>query len=181
MIRTFEELGKQDIPKAGGKGANLGVLAQAGLPVPPGFVLTVDFFAPWLAALQDTTEWRSLQAALHAGRDLSAPADALKARCTELHFASAQEEALAAALPSLPPDALLAVRSSSPQEDLAAASFAGGYETSLGVVRDDLPDAIRRCFASACWVEVDGTNGVVRILDGAGRAQPDREPLHQSA
>ena len=33
------ELTRADIPYAGGKGANLGELTSAGLPVPPGFVV----------------------------------------------------------------------------------------------------------------------------------------------
>ncbi|MBN1449640.1 MAG: hypothetical protein JW963_01380, partial [Anaerolineales bacterium] len=41
-----------------------------------------------------------------------------------------------------------AVRSSSPEEDLEGASFAGGYETHLGVTVRHLEDAIRRSFAS---------------------------------
>src|SRR5919199_4278251 len=36
----FNEIRKDDIALAGGKGANLGELSRAGLPVPPGFVLT---------------------------------------------------------------------------------------------------------------------------------------------
>src|ERR687897_909256 len=36
----FDELGKEDIALAGGKGANLGELSRAGLPVPPGYVIT---------------------------------------------------------------------------------------------------------------------------------------------
>jgi rifampicin phosphotransferase len=36
----FDEIRKDDIALAGGKGANLGELSHAGLPVPPGFVLT---------------------------------------------------------------------------------------------------------------------------------------------
>ena len=44
---------------------------------------------------------------------------------------------------------MFAVRSSSPEEDLAAASFAGGYETRLGVRAHDLAQALRGCFASA--------------------------------
>ena len=37
--RTFSELTRADVPFAGGKGANLGELMHAGLPVPPGFVV----------------------------------------------------------------------------------------------------------------------------------------------
>ena len=43
---------------------------------------------------------------------------------------------------------LLAVRSSSPEEDLEGASFAGGYETVLGVTKDTLEKAIETAFVS---------------------------------
>ena len=39
-VVRFADLGRGDIAVAGGKGANLGELTRAGLPVPPGFVLT---------------------------------------------------------------------------------------------------------------------------------------------
>ena len=35
----FAQLGKNDIPTAGGKGVNLGEMTAAGFPIPPGFVL----------------------------------------------------------------------------------------------------------------------------------------------
>ncbi len=44
-VRPFSELGTGDLALAGGKGANLGELVQAHLPVPPGFVL-VTFEPP---------------------------------------------------------------------------------------------------------------------------------------
>lgn len=46
-------------------------------------------------------------------------------------------------------DGPFAVRSSGVAEDLAGASFAGQYETVLDVSREDLPDVVRRVFASA--------------------------------
>ena len=45
-------------------------------------------------------------------------------------------------------DATCAVRSSSPEEDLETASFAGCYETVLGVKPADLEEAVRACFVS---------------------------------
>ena len=39
-VKKFEDLSKDDLGIAGGKGANLGELTQAGIPVPPGFVVT---------------------------------------------------------------------------------------------------------------------------------------------
>lgn len=38
-VRRFAELSRADVAFAGGKGANLGELTAAGLPVPPGFVV----------------------------------------------------------------------------------------------------------------------------------------------
>jgi pyruvate, water dikinase len=49
-IVWFDQLGRSDVATAGGKGANLGELARAGLPVPPGFVVTAPAF---LAAMED--------------------------------------------------------------------------------------------------------------------------------
>jgi rifampicin phosphotransferase len=47
-----------------------------------------------------------------------------------------------------------AVRSSASAEDLAGASFAGQYETVLGVGLDELPNAVRRVLASAASARV---------------------------
>ena len=58
-------------------------------------------------------------------------------------------EDLCNSLAALGEDVLFAVRSSSPEEDLASASFAGGYETRLGVPPADLENAVRHCFASS--------------------------------
>ncbi len=43
-VRWFSEIGKDDVLVAGGKGASLGEMTRAGIPVPPGFVVTVDAF-----------------------------------------------------------------------------------------------------------------------------------------
>ena len=50
-VRSFSELGAGDIALAGGKGANLGELVQAGLPVPPGFVLATSAYQASVAAM----------------------------------------------------------------------------------------------------------------------------------
>jgi phosphoenolpyruvate synthase/pyruvate phosphate dikinase len=39
LTRSIAELSREDVPYAGGKGANLGELTGAGLPVPDGFVV----------------------------------------------------------------------------------------------------------------------------------------------
>ena len=44
LIREFAKLGKGDAALAGGKGASLGEMTQAGIPVPPGYVILSDAF-----------------------------------------------------------------------------------------------------------------------------------------
>src|SRR5579872_6910307 len=53
-VRRFQELGVHDTAVAGGKGANLGELTRAGMPVPPGFVITA-------AAYVDAIEQRGVR------------------------------------------------------------------------------------------------------------------------
>ncbi|ODT98255.1 MAG: hypothetical protein ABS81_28295 [Pseudonocardia sp. SCN 72-86] len=49
-VRGFSEIGRDDVEVAGGKGANLGELARAGLPVPPGVVLTTGAYRAFVDA-----------------------------------------------------------------------------------------------------------------------------------
>ena len=47
-IVWFREVDKDDIGLVGGKGANLGELTRAGLPVPPGFIVTAEAYLDFL-------------------------------------------------------------------------------------------------------------------------------------
>jgi pyruvate,water dikinase len=48
VIAWFEEITKNDIDIAGGKGANLGEMVHAQIPVPPGFVVTSTAYFEFL-------------------------------------------------------------------------------------------------------------------------------------
>src|SRR5438105_1438915 len=43
-LRTFDQIGPNDVDTVGGKGLSLGLMAGAGLPVPPGFCITTAAF-----------------------------------------------------------------------------------------------------------------------------------------
>ena len=43
-VPALDGLRLRDVPRVGGKGANLGELLAAGLPVPPGFVVSADAY-----------------------------------------------------------------------------------------------------------------------------------------
>lgn len=147
-VLPFPGTRQASIEQAGGKGQSLIRLASAGFSVPPGVVLASDFFDSWFDAMLSAPEWAALQSAPPELRP--AMCDALKRQAIELPLNRFQQNVLAQLQLHLVAENgdLFAVRSSSPQEDLDGASFAGGYETRLGVRRADLLDAIRTCFAS---------------------------------
>jgi len=48
LLRNLENISKDDVSLAGGKGASLGEMTQAGFAVPPGFVVLTDAFEYFL-------------------------------------------------------------------------------------------------------------------------------------
>ena len=48
LIREFKDLTKNDAHLAGGKGASLGEMTTAGIPIPPGFVVLAGTFEKFL-------------------------------------------------------------------------------------------------------------------------------------
>ncbi|NTV36967.1 MAG: hypothetical protein HGA53_08440, partial [Anaerolineaceae bacterium] len=84
--------------------------------------------------------------------EMGQTARALQALCRTLTFTDTQKEELELTLKFFREEDnghLYAVRSSSPEEDLEGASFAGGYETTLGVTADTLEAAILHSFTSS--------------------------------
>lgn len=152
LIISFPSTEQTSLAEVGGKGYSLLQMSKAGLPVPPGAVLTTDFFAPWFRAIQASASWLALLDATQGQWKIIC--NELKELCITLPLTANQQQALDDLRKQLAMQVdqeLFAVRSSSssPEEDLASASFAGGYETRLGVRPDDLEDAVRYCFASS--------------------------------
>ncbi len=132
LIRWFQEIDGQEIALSGGKGANLGRLTQIGLPVPPGFVITVGAHQAFLAANNLT----------------NTDPEVLRDRITDSPIPAEVGAAILDAYQKLGASAV-AVRSSATAEDLAAASFAGQHDTSLNVTGTEaLLTAVRTCWAS---------------------------------
>ncbi len=150
LIVSFPGTEQTTLAEVGGKGYSLIRMVEAGLPVPPGAVLTTEFFGPWFDEIQASAAWAAL--ADGTADKWATLCNELKGLCLDLRLTAAQRQSLEDLrknLAALGDDVLFAVRSSSPEEDLASASFAGGYETRLGVRPADLDDAVRHCFASS--------------------------------
>jgi phosphohistidine swiveling domain-containing protein len=149
-ILSFNSTPLPALEQVGGKALALMQMTRAEMPVPPGFVLTVGFFKPWLDTLERSPYWTKLGTT--SASELGQTARAIQDLCHTLTFTTDQTNELEQALVSFRKDnrrQLYAVRSSSPDEDLEDASFAGGYETTLGVTRDGIEAAIRHSFASS--------------------------------
>jgi pyruvate,water dikinase len=99
--------------------------------------------------LKSTLEWKAF--AQTKADDMAEAATAVKNSAQTLTFSEGQQQTLSEVRQYLKTVGitLLAVRSSSPEEDLEGASFAGIYETVLGVTGDGLESAVKTCFASA--------------------------------
>ncbi len=149
MLVPLATASTPDPVAVGGKALALIQLAQQGFNVPAGSVLTTEFFAPWLDAVAESDAWRALAENYAAGRGdaVAEAATGIKQWAGALEATAAQRDALGTMQAAFP-DGTLAVRSSSPEEDLAGASFAGLYETVLQVEPADLEHAVRRCFLS---------------------------------
>ena len=139
-----------ELSLVGGKAASLIRLKQAGFSVPNGFVLTSAFFAPWVDDLKASSAWQRTRSRLEVSGSggLREACEAAQRSTANLPFSEVQRKHLEEISTALG-NRLLAVRSSSPEEDLSAASFAGLYETVLNTTPGTLEQAVRSCFESS--------------------------------
>lgn len=146
----FGNLGIDDRPLAGGKGASLGEMTRAGLPIPEGFVVSTQAFTDWLQALDARHAIRQRISALrHDALDaVNACTADIRATIGEEPLSAALRDELAASYARLG-SGPVAVRSSATSEDSAEASFAGLQDTYLWVQGvDALIEKVRTCWAS---------------------------------
>jgi len=134
----------------GCKGAELAALLDADLPVPDGFVVTTEAFSSFLEAQGLRQACSDLSTAdWERGAEL---AERLRRSIVTAELPAPLEEAVSRKLTGFDDgpagQALWAVRSSAIAEDTDSASFAGQYETRLGVAPSEVPAAIQHCWSS---------------------------------
>ena len=146
----FREVTKNDIAIVGGKGANLGEMTKAGIPVPQGFIVTAHAY---FSFIEKTGIYDEIANTLE-------PLDVQDSKQLQTLAAKVQDIIKGA---EIPPEiieqierayvkmgrGLVAVRSSATAEDLPEASFAGQQATFLNVMGDkNVVNAVRECWAS---------------------------------
>jgi phosphohistidine swiveling domain-containing protein len=148
FIKQFDELGRDGIDQAGGKGANLGELTRAGLPVPPGFVIVTEAYRGYVAEHQLAEKIAALAAPTDDPAGYESASEQIRALFANEVSADLRAQ-IAEAYAALGEDVPVAVRSSATAEDLPEASFAGQQDTYLNVHGlTDLLAAVRDCWAS---------------------------------
>jgi len=160
FIKSFQNISKHDVSIAGGKGASLGEMLNAGIPVPPGFVILASAFDRFLeetdlnveikarlkeVKIDDTNSIEKASVVIRdAIHDHTMPEDLQK----EILGAYDALTTSPCPSPSEGEGALVAVRSSATAEDSSVASWAGELETYLNTTREQVIDRVKDCWSS---------------------------------
>jgi pyruvate, water dikinase len=157
MLRWLSELTEKDNAEVGAKIARLGALRASGIEVPDGFAITTAAFETFLAR-NELGRRVERELALASDIDNMVAIETASLRVRELIEQAPMECELETALrhaydelcfrhgdAALP----VAVRSSAAGEDAVTASFAGQYESYLGLIgADAVLAAVRRAWSS---------------------------------
>ncbi|HEY4512348.1 MAG TPA: PEP/pyruvate-binding domain-containing protein [Candidatus Paceibacterota bacterium] len=148
-VKFFKDIGKNDAPEAGGKGASLGEMTNAKIPVPPGFVILSSGFEYFLAendlvqeihAIIEKVNHKEIESVERASEEI-------KELVMRGKMPKSLEKEIRECFTKL--DAkFVAVRSSATAEDGKEHAWAGQLDTFLNTTSKGLEKNIKRCFAS---------------------------------
>ena len=167
FIAWFSEINKKSINVAGGKGANLGEMYNAKIPVPPGFVITAQAYQYFIREAGIGEKMKKLLSEIdyENTKQLDEVAEKVRKLIVDSKMPTKMEKAILEAyeilstgpdtltahefLKRFPESIFVAVRSSATAEDLEDASFAGQQDSYLNIKGpENLLKTIKRCFAS---------------------------------
>ena len=170
FVKWFSELNKDSGDIAGGKGANLSEIYNAGIPVPPGFIVTAQAYDYFIDKSGIKNKIHELLGTIdyENTKQLEEVTKQIRTFIIDSKMPKEIEDEILEAYDNLnvkedfyekstaldilknasePP--FVAVRSSATTEDLAEASFAGQQDTYVNVKgNQDLIKHIKKCFAS---------------------------------
>lgn len=155
FIKPFKQISKKDVLIAGGKGASLGEMSRAGMPVPPGFIILASAFEHFMqetpkSPVAETEldidaqltkvnydDTNSIDKASNVVRDIMHDTKIPKKLADEIVKEFKKLKAK-----------FVAVRSSATAEDSSVASWAGELETYLNTTEKNLLENVKRCWSS---------------------------------
>ena len=149
IIRTFNKLGKEDVSIAGGKGASLGEMTRAGIPVPEGFVVLSNAFEEFIEETDLNVEIDSI---LHKVKhdDINSVETASERIQSLILNSKIQKDIVEEVVKNYKKlgAKYVAVRSSATSEDSASAAWAGQLDSYLNTTEKSLLENIKKCWAS---------------------------------
>ncbi len=157
---SFSQISKKDIALAGGKGANLGEMYNAKIPVPNGFVVTSEAYYHFIEITGLKTkildELKDLD--VENSKKLQLASDNIIKLILKEQIPQEVQDEIKNMYHGLcgTTDKQVAVRSSATAEDLPEASFAGQQETYLNI--SGYRDVIKS--TKMCWASLFGARAI---------------------
>ncbi len=149
LSKPFSGVGKNDAATAGGKGASLGEMAQAGIPVPPGFVILSGTFDTFLQGAGLVAEMESILQTVNLKEmgTVERASERIQARILGAEMPTDIAQEVEREFKKLSVQ-YVAIRSSATAEDSASAAWAGQLDTYLNTTEEVLLKNVQKCWAS---------------------------------
>jgi pyruvate,water dikinase len=149
FIKTFKQIDKGDANIAGGKGASLGEMTQAGLSIPSGFVVLSNAFGKFLKQTDLNIEIDSIIKKVNHEDINSVEKASIKIRdlINDKQISENVKKEILKEFDKLKAK-YVAVRSSATAEDSSIASWAGELESYLNVTKSNLLESVKKCWSS---------------------------------
>ncbi|KKQ62233.1 MAG: Phosphoenolpyruvate synthase [Parcubacteria group bacterium GW2011_GWE2_38_18] len=147
--KTFIQLNKNDSTIAGGKGASLGEMIKAKMPVPPGFVVLADAFNRFLVESDLLVDIESIIKKVNHNElhSVTKASETIRQLIDNAEMSRELAEKIITEYKKLNTK-FVAVRSSATAEDSSSASWAGELETYLHVTENNLLKTVKLCWSS---------------------------------
>jgi pyruvate,water dikinase len=149
FIKSFKKITKKSVSEAGGKGASLGEMTNAKIPVPPGFVVLASAFDAFLKETDLDSEIESILKKVNH-QDMNSvdkASNALRFMIAEAQMPQDLKNSIIKEFKGLKAK-FVAVRSSATAEDSKTASWAGELDTYLNVTEKDVVRKVQECWSS---------------------------------
>ena len=149
FIKHFNQISKSDAAIAGGKGASLGEMTQAGIPVPPGFVVLSAAFEKFLEETDLNVEIDSILHSVNPKemRTVENASERIKDLILKAEMPKDIKEEIKKEFKKLNAE-FVAVRSSATAEDSSSAAWAGQLDSFLNTTEETLLENVQKCWAS---------------------------------
>lgn len=146
-VRFFEDINRSDIEIAGGKGASLGELTNAGMPVPLGFVILVKCFDSFVSKTGIAEELLSQVSKIRDTEDKERVSSDIRTLILSQQMPEDIGGEILDAHRRLG-SPYVAIRSSATAEDGQEHAWAGQFETYLNIREEEVLEHVKKCWAS---------------------------------